>query len=120
LYPPRPVRATLLLMRTSLLLLAPIAATLAAGCTPAEIRLVDGGIAIAGKICDGVVVAEGDPGALPLCATVEEIAQAIADLAEQAKQAEPRAKMVAALAPTSNKALYKQILANRAKKASPR
>lgn len=88
------------------------------GCTPSQIQLVNGGIAIAGVICQGVVVASGDPGAIPLCVTGEEVAQAVADLAEQARQAAPPAAKMAALAPASNKALYKQILANRAKKAS--
>ena len=96
-------------MRKSILFVAATAA-FAVGCTPAEIQYVNGGISIAGQACQGYAVFSGDPALAPICATAEEIAQAVADLAEQAKQA-------ATIVPASNAAIYRQIVANRAKKA---
>jgi hypothetical protein len=91
------------------------AASLTLGCTPAAVQYVNGAIQVGGYVCQGAVVASGDPALAPICAYGEEIAQAIADLAQQAQQSGTAA---AALAPASNAALYKQIVANRAKKAS--
>jgi hypothetical protein len=82
-----------------------------AGCTPSQIQIVNGAISIAGQVCTGVVIASGDPALAPICATGEEVAQAIAQLVEQAKKS---GTLETALAPVSNKDLYQQIVANRA------
>lgn len=102
-------------MRISLFVMAVLASAVL-GCTPAQVQVVNGGIAIAGQACQGYAVFSGDPAVAPLCATAEEIAQAVAELAEQAKIAVP----AAIAAPASPAAIYKQIVADRAKKASPK
>ncbi len=87
---------------------------LIAGCSPAQIGYVNGGIQIAGVACQGYAVASGNPALAPICATAEEFMQAIAELAEQANKAHPAAAKV----PPTTQQIYNQILADRAKKAT--
>lgn len=90
-----------------------------AGCTPADGKIVNGGIVVAGQVCE-VVLTAANPALAPLCATAEEVALAIAGLAEEQKAAAKAAgKMGAEFehpAPPSRDALYQKVLANRAAK----
>lgn len=97
------------------IIVSPAVIAVLIGCTPAEVQWVNGGITIGGQVCQGVVIAAGDPALAPICATAAEVAEAIAQLIEAAKAA-PGA--MAAAAPPSNAAIYRQVIANRAKKAS--
>lgn len=82
------------------------------GCTPAEIKYVNGGIAVAGEVCQGIVIASGDPAMAPICSSVAEALQAFTELVGEQSSAK-----VAALAPApiTNKMLYQRIVQNRLK-----
>lgn len=87
------------------------------GCTPAEVQVAHGVITVGGVVCDDVLAAT-DPASVPLCATAEEVAIAIAELIEEQKAARA-GKVGAAAGPPplpSKDAVYKRVLANRAAK----
>lgn len=92
--------------------LVPVAlmASLIAGCTAAELQEAKNVVTLGGVVCDAVLTAT-DPALLPLCATAQEVTDAVLALEGSGVPTSRRL-------PPSKDAIYAQVVAQRAAKAS--